>query len=88
MATENLYIPKNVSHPGTTLDEKLKEMGLSAKEFAGLISQPEETVNAIIRGNSTITLELAVAFENVTKIPANFWMNRQRNYDECVACSK
>lgn len=88
MATENLYIPKNISHPGTTLDEKLKEMGLSAKEFAGLISQPEETVNAIIRGNSTITWELAVAFENVTKIPANFWMNRQRNYDECIVCSK
>lgn len=49
MATENLYIPKNISHPGTTLDEKLKEMDLSVKEFAGLISQPEETLNAIIR---------------------------------------
>lgn len=88
MATENLYIPKNISHPGTTLDEKLKEMDLSVKEFAGLISQPEETLNAIIRGNSAITSELAVAFENVTKIPANFWINRQRNYDECVAISK
>ena len=88
METENLYIPKNVSHPGTTLDEKLKEIGLSTKEFAGLISQPEETVNAIIKGNSPITQELAVAFETVTKIPANFWINRQHNYDECMACSK
>ena len=88
MATENLYIPKNVSHPGTTLNEKLKEMGLSAKEFAGLISQPEETVNAIIKGDSPITQELAVAFENVTKISANFWINRQRNYDECMTISK
>lgn len=88
MTTENLYIPKRVSHPGTTLDEKLKEMGLSVKEFAGLISQPEETVNAIIKGDSSITQELAVAFENVTKIPANFWINRQRNYDECVTISK
>lgn len=88
MATENLYIPKNVSHPGTTLDERLKEMGLSAKEFAGLISQPEETVNAIIKGDSSITQELAVTFENVTKIPSNFWINRQLNYDECVTISK
>ena len=88
MTTENLYIPKRVSHPGTTLDEKLKEMGLSVKEFAGLISQPEETVNAIIKGDSSITQELAVAFENVTKIPANLWINRQRNYDECVTISK
>ena len=88
MEVENLYIPKNVSHPGATLDEKLKEMGLSTKEFARIISQPEEAVNAIIKGNSPITQELAVVFENVTKIPANFWMNRQRNYDKCVACLK
>ena len=88
MATENLYIPKNVSHPGTTLNEKLKEMGLSVKEFAGHISKPEETVNAIINGDSSITPELALSFENITKIPANFWMNRQRDYDECVDSSK
>ena len=88
MAAENLYIPKNVSHPGTTLNEKLKEMGLSAKEFAGHISKPEETVNAIINGDSSITPELALSFENITKIPANFWMNRQRNHDESIAISR
>ena len=85
MTTEHLYIPKNVSHPGITLGEKLKEMGLSSKEFAERISQPEETVNAILKDVSPITQELAVAFESVTKIPANFWLSRQRIYDECTA---
>jgi len=88
MASENLYIPKSVSHPGKTLDEKLKEMGMSAKEFAGHISRPEETVNAIINGDSFITPELALSFESITKIPANFWMNRQRNYDEYMTRSR
>ena len=88
MATKNLYIPENVSHPGTTLDEKMKEIGISVKEFAVRTSKPEKTVIAIIKGNSSITPEMAVAFENVTKIPANFWINRQRIYDECVARSK
>lgn len=88
MATKNLYIPENVSHPGTTLDEKMKEMGMSVKEFAVRTSKPEKTVIAIIKGDSSITPEMAVAFENVTKIPANFWLNRQRIYDECVARSK
>ena len=37
---------------------------------------------------ANITPEMAVAFENVTKIPANFWINRQRIYDECVIRSK
>ena len=88
MATRNLYIPESVSHPGTTLEEKLQEMGMSVKEFAVRSSKPEKTVIAIIKGDSSITPEMAVAFESITKIPANFWMNRQRIYDECVARSK
>ena len=31
---------------------------------------------------ANITPEMAVAFENVTKIPANFWINRQCIYDK------
>ena len=88
MKADNLYIPKSASHPGTTLDEKLKEMGLSTKEFAVRISQPKETVIAIINGDSPITQELALSFESITKIPANFWMNRQRNYDEYMTSSR
>ena len=88
MATKNLYIPENVSHPGTTLNEKMKEMGMSVKEFAVRTSKPEKTIIAIIKGISSITPEMAVTFESVTKIPANFWMNRQRIYDECLARSK
>ena len=88
MATRNLYIPASVSHPGTTLEEKLREMGMSVKEFAVRSSKPEKTVIAIIKGDSSITPEMAVSFESITKIPAIFWMNRQRNYDECIARSK
>lgn len=31
---------------------------------------------------------MAVQFENVTKIPAHFWMNHQRGYDEYIAREK
>jgi hypothetical protein len=31
---------------------------------------------------------MAVQFESVTRIPANFWMNHQRNYDEFIARRK
>ena len=88
MDTRNLYMPKMVSHPGTTLDEKLKEMGMSIKEFAVRTSKPEEAIIAIINGDGYITSEMAIAFESITKIPVDFWMNRQRNYNECVASSK
>jgi addiction module HigA family antidote len=71
-----------VYHPGITLKEKLEEMGMSIKEFALRTNKPEKTIIAVIKGESAITPEMAVSFENVTKIPAHFWTNKQMLYDE------
>ncbi len=69
-------------HPGDTLKEKLNELGMSIKEFSVRTSKPEKTIIAVIKGTSSITSEMAVSFESVTRIPAHFWMNKQRLYDE------
>lgn len=82
MATINQYFPQTVSHPGNTLEEKLQEMGMSIKEFALRTDKPEKTIIAIIKGVSAITQEMAIKFENVTQIPANFWIKHQQRYDE------
>jgi len=82
MTTINEYFPQTVFHPGTTLEEKLQEMGMSIKEFALRTEKPEKTIIAIIKGNSAITHEMAIKFENTTKIPAGFWMRHQQRYDE------
>jgi addiction module HigA family antidote len=79
------FVPPVAFHPGETLSEKLKEMGMSVKEFAVRTSKPEKTIFAIINGSSSITSDMAVAFEIVTRIPAHFWLNKQRSYDEYVA---
>jgi HTH-type transcriptional regulator/antitoxin HigA len=55
------------------------------KEFAIRTGKPEKTVIAILKGKSSITPEMAVQFEHVLKIPAHFWLNMQRNYDEYMA---
>ena len=88
MAPENKYYPESVPHPGETLAEKLEEMGMGPKEFALRSAKPEKTITAILKGNSSITSDMAVQFENVTKIPAHFWMNHQRGYDEYLAREK
>ena len=77
-----------VYHPGVTLAEKLKEMGMSVKEFAVRVSKPEKTIFAVINGSSSITTEMAVSFEAVTKIPASFWLRKQQMYDEFVVRKK
>ena len=85
MEKQNQYFPQSVSHPGETLAEKLEEMGMGPKEFALRSGKPEKTIIAIINGASSITADMAVQFENVTRIPANFWINNQRSYDEYQA---
>lgn len=88
MAKQNQYFPQSVPHPGKTLAEKLEEMEMGPKEFALRTGKPEKTIIAIVNGKSSITPDMAVQFENVTNIPANFWMNHQRGYDEYIAREK
>lgn len=86
MATKaNQYHPQITFHPGETLAEKLVELGMGPKEFAIRTQKPEKTVIAILKGESSITPEMAILFEHVLKIPAHFWLTMQRNYDESIA---
>ena len=85
MTKRNEYIPQTVSHPGLTLREKLTELGMSQKEFAVRTGKPEQTIVKVINGESSLTPDMAVQFESVLGIPANFWLKRQQNYDEAVA---
>lgn len=85
MSIKNEYFPQSVPHPGIDLSEKLDELGMGPKEFAIRADKPEKTITAILNGESSITPDMAVQFENVLKIPAHFWINRQRSYDEFIA---
>ncbi len=84
MVKQNQYFPQTVSHPGIDLSEKLNELGMGPKEFALRTGKPEKTISAIIKGNSSITPDMAIQFENALKIPANYWLTRQYHFDECL----
>jgi len=88
MIKQNQYFPQSWPHPGETLEEKLQEMGMGPKEFAIRTGKPEKTIIAVLKGDSALTPDMALQFESVTKIPAHFWMNSQRSYDEFVAREK
>ena len=86
MATKsNQYTPDMVSHPGETLREKLEELKMGPKQFAVRTGKPEKTISLILGGESAITPDMAVLFENVLKIPASFWIRRQNLYNESMA---
>jgi plasmid maintenance system antidote protein VapI len=60
-------------------------MNMGPKEFAVRTGKPEKTIIAVLKGESSITPDMAGLFESVTRIPARFWMNKQRSYDEYLA---
>lgn len=88
MSKPNQYFPQSVAHTGETLEEKLNELKMNPKEFAIRTGKPEKIIAAILKGESTITPDMAVLFESVLKIPALFWLNSQQKYDEYIDSEK
>ena len=82
----NQFTPTIVFHPTETLlVEKLSEIGIDIKEFALRTGISEKTIIAILNKETPLTSEMAVLFENITKIPAGFWINKQTRYNEYIA---
>ncbi len=61
---------------------------MGPKEFALRTGKPEKTIIAVMNGKSSIMPDMALLFESVTKIPADFWLRLQRSYDEFIAREK
>lgn len=87
-AQSNTYKPTIVFHPGETLQEKLDELGIGSTEFAVRTGKPAQTISNVLNGKSSITPEMAVLFEAITRIPASFWQKKQARYDEYMAKQK
>ena len=81
------YIPIVYFHPGDTLKEKLEEMHLSTEQFAEQTELPSSLVDAIIAGTYSVSADIALAFEQTTKIPAAYWLKVQHAYDNYMLSS-
>lgn len=81
----NEYVPDVVSPPGETLADALEERGMTQADLADRTGRPRKTINEIVKGKASITADTALQLESVLGIPASFWTNRQRAYDEYLA---
>jgi HTH-type transcriptional regulator/antitoxin HigA len=76
----NEYVPTDVSAPGETLSEILSERGISQADLADRMGRPKKTINEIMNGKAAITPQTALELELVLRIPAEFWIARERDY--------
>ena len=79
------FQPNYAVPPGETLKETLETIGMSQAELAERTGRPKKTINEIIMGKAAITSETALQLERVLGIPASFWNNLERNYQERLA---
>lgn len=78
----NEYVPNRVTPPGETLAETLEVLGMSQVDLADRIGKTSKAINQIIKDKVGITSDTAIRLERATGVPASFWNNRQRRYDE------
>lgn len=68
-------------HPGEILADELKEMDISAAQFARTIGVPPNRVSQIITGKRAISADAALRLGHYFRMEADFGMNLQKMYD-------
>jgi addiction module HigA family antidote len=71
----------NPIHPGEILADELEEIGLSARELAGILEVPPNRISQIIAGKRAITADTALRLGRYFGTSAEFWMNLQKAYE-------
>ncbi len=81
----NRYVPDYAVPPGETLRETLEAISMSQADLADRTGRPKKTINGIIMGKVALTPDTALQLEHVLGIPASFWNNLERQYQEARA---
>ena len=79
------YLPDYAVPPGETLRETLEALHMTQAELAERTGRPKKTINEILQGKAAITADTALQFERALGVPASFWNNLERYYQEALA---
>jgi len=71
-----------LSCPGDRIQEHIDEIGMSQAELAERLGRSFPKLNELIKGKAPITKETATKLEYVLGIPAGFWLNLERYYQD------
>ncbi len=68
--------------PGDRIQEHIDYIGMSQAELAERLGRSIPKLNELIKGKAPITKDTAAKLEYVLGIPASFWINLEKNYQE------
>jgi antitoxin HigA-1 len=82
MSRFNLPENRRPTHPGEMLiEEFLKPLAISQKDFAKQIGVSYVRLNSLIRGHRGVTPDTALRLAAATRMPADFWLDLQTRWD-------
>lgn len=79
----NLEIKKQLlTYPGDTIEETIEAIGMSKAELAERLGRTPKFINDVLKGEASITQELAIKLEYVLAVPAKGWLTLERKYQD------
>jgi len=84
-AEKKAFKPNYSVPPGEIIKETIEYQGMTQAELAQRTGRPKKTINEIIKGKAAIMPGTAIQLERVLGVPASFWNNLERNYQETLA---
>ena len=77
-------IPGRSTHPGTVLNNELRERGIKQKDFAKALDMAVPNLSELIKGKRNITEAIAIKLEKALGISFHTWINLQSRYNYMI----
>lgn len=72
-------------HPGQYIGEIIEDYQMTQKEFAENLGVSPKTISKLVKGEESISNEIAQKLEKFTNISMKTWLNLQNAYDVKMA---
>ena len=79
------YGGKIAFHPGYYVKELVNESGLTQVEFAKRLDTTPKNISILIRGEQSLSLDIALKLSRYSGTTVEYWLNTQSKYDSLVA---
>lgn len=76
---------KAAFHPGYYIKELVEDSGLSQQDFARRLSTTPKNLSILIRGEQSLSPDMAMKLSRMTGTSIEFWLNLQQKYDALKA---
>lgn len=68
-------------HPGYYIKEYIEDAGLTQEDFANRIGTTPKNISYIIRGEQSISIDIANKLSKMVGTSVKYWLNLQNEFD-------